>query len=415
MIEFVLIAAIAVAVVLLLVLRPFFWQRAQAGPVQSQRRLNAQIYREQMERLDADLAAGTLAQSEYAETRAELQRRALDDTQEEDAALVLKTPRRTMLAVAFVLPVAAAALYAVIGTPAALSPQATAPAAAATPDMQQIEQMVAGLAKKLEADPSNLKGWAMLGQSYKVMGRNAEAEKAFDKAGAFLEGDAALLASYADVAASNAGGSFKGKPAMLIDKALKVNPAEPMALWLAGTVAMRDNDNRKALAYWQQLLPLLAPGSQDEQMLRGIIEEVRAKAGDAPGTAVAAATPQARPAAAATTPAASVTGTVTLDASLKSRLAAGDTLMVIARVPGTRMPVAVLRVPAAGLPMPFTLDDSLSMSPQALLSSAKEVEIEARISKSGQARAEPGDLISTVQTVKVGARGVTLAVASVRP
>jgi cytochrome c-type biogenesis protein CcmH len=88
--------------------------------------------------------------------------------------------------------------------------------------------------------------------------------------------------------------------------------------------------------------------------------------------------------------------------------------MVIARVPGTRMPVAVLRVRASDLPLKFTLDDSMSMSPQARISSASEVDIEARISKSGMARPEPGDLISGVQTVKVGAKDVTLKVAQVR-
>jgi len=88
--------------------------------------------------------------------------------------------------------------------------------------------------------------------------------------------------------------------------------------------------------------------------------------------------------------------------------------MVIARVPGSRMPVAVLRVRGARLPMQFTLDDSLAMSPQSLISAAQEVEVEARISRSGLAKAESGDLISPVRTVKVGATGVTLHVAHIR-
>jgi cytochrome c-type biogenesis protein CcmH len=64
--------------------------------------------------------------------------------------------------------------------------------------------------------------------------------------------------------------------------------------------------------------------------------------------------------------------------------------------------------------MKFTLDDSLAMSPQALISGASQVEVEARISRSGLAEAEPGDLVSAVQTVKVGAKGVKLDVAQVR-
>jgi len=90
-------------------------------------------------------------------------------------------------------------------------------------------------------------------------------------------------------------------------------------------------------------------------------------------------------------------------------------VMVIARVPGTRMPVAVLRARASELPLKFTLDDSLSMSPQARISAASEVEVEARISKTGMAQAEPGDLMSSVQTVKVGTNGIKLQVSKVRP
>jgi cytochrome c-type biogenesis protein CcmH len=106
---------------------------------------------------------------------------------------------------------------------------------------------------------------------------------------------------------------------------------------------------------------------------------------------------------------------VELAAALKSKMSADDTVMVIARLPGSRMPLAVLRVRGAQLPMKFTLDDSLAMSPQSLISSATQVEVEARISRSGLAKAEPGDLISPAQTIKVGARGVTLNVAQVRP
>jgi cytochrome c-type biogenesis protein CcmH len=55
------------------------------------------------------------------------------------------------------------------------------------------------------------------------------------------------------------------------------------------------------------------------------------------------------------------------------------------------------------------------MNPQSLLSSASQVEVEARISRSGMAKAEAGDLFSPAQTIQVGAKGVTLNVAQVRP
>jgi cytochrome c-type biogenesis protein CcmH len=89
--------------------------------------------------------------------------------------------------------------------------------------------------------------------------------------------------------------------------------------------------------------------------------------------------------------------------------------MVVARPnDGSRMPVAVLRIPAAGLPLAFTLDDSLAMNPDRLLSQFAELQIEARISQSGQAMPQPGDLFGPAQTVKRGDSKVVLKVDQVR-
>ena len=405
---FVIGAALAVALALLLLLRPFFWRTAGVGA--SQRQLNAAICRDQLAKLEQDLADGSLGVEDYEPARAELQRRMLQDTAEEDSAPTLGAPKRTLAAVALVLPLAAFGLYFVIGNPNSMTAAATTQAGS----RQDIERMVASLAAKLENEPGNLKGWAMLARSYKVMGRPLEAERAFDRAGASLDDDAQLLADYADVAAMNAGGNFDGKPMRLIDKALQAEPANAMALWLAGTAAMNSGEIDKALKIWGGLMTQLQPGSEDARMLQGAIDEVRARAGPSAQPAAAAqAGAGARPAAVAGR--GSVSGTVELAPSLQGKAQADATVMVIARLPGSRMPVAVLRVRGARLPLQFTLDDSLAMSPQSLISTASEVEVEARISRSGMAVPEAGDLTSSVQTIKVGARGVTLKVAGVRP
>ena len=421
MTAFIAAAALGLGLALLVLLRPFLWKSNTTQT--SHRQLNAAIYREQVARLEQDLAQGVLAKEDHAQALAELQRRVLEETQEEDASSTLRAPARTVAIIALVLPLAAGGLYLLIGSPASLTPGAVSSSDPAA----DVEKMVASLAAKLEKEPDNLKGWAMLARSYKVMGRSIEAEKAFDKAASFIDSDAQMLANYADVAAANANGSFAGKPAMLIQKALKADPDNPMALWLAGTAALKSQDYDKALGFWEHLASMLPPASEDSQMLQGAIDEARAKGGKssakaapaarAPLVAAAPAATPAPPAPAA--PAAAggpgVSGTVELDAALKSKAAPGDTVMVIARVPGSRMPVAVLRQRAQDLPLKFTLDDSLAMSPQARISAAQEVEVEARISKTGMAKAEPGDLISAVQTVKVGSRGVALRVAQVRP
>ncbi len=394
-------AALAVLLALALLLRPFL-RGSRAAPALSQRQLNAAIYREQAARLDQDLADDAIGAADHAQARTELQRRVLQDTAQEDAVPTLHAPKKTVAVIALLLPVAAFGLYFLIGNPASMNPAAVS--AGGTP--QDLERMVASLAAKLEKDPSNLKGWAMLARSYKVMGQPLEAEQAYDRAGAFLDTDAQLLADYADVAAANAGGNFAGKPARLVERALKADPQNAMALWLSGTAAMGAGQYDKAVAIWEGLMKLLPPDSEDARMLQSAIGEVRGRGGKGPAPAPTAV------AAAAT--GASVSGTVELASALKSKMAPEDTVMVIARLPGSRMPVAVLRVRGAQLPMKFTLDDSLAMSPQSLISTAAEVEVEARISRSGLAKAEAGDLISPAQTIKVGARGVTLNVAQVR-
>ena len=400
MTAFIIGAAVAVLLALALLLRPFF--RSSQDAHASQRQLNTAILREQLAKLEQDLADGTLGPEDYAQARAEVQRRVLEDTSEEDAAPTLRAPKRTLVGVALLVPLVAIAVYAAIGNPKSMS----ATSLAKRPTQQDIERMVQALADRLAQEPGNLKGWAMLARSYKVMGRPVEAEKAFERAGAFIDDDAQMLADYADVAATNANGNLSGKPAALLEKALKVDPNNGMALWLAGTAALNEKNYERTLAHWERLLNMLQPGSEDAQTLQSAIDKVRVMAGKAPaapGTAVASAGSGA-----------SVSGTVELAPALKAQAAPTDTVMVIARVPGTRMPVAVLRVHASDLPLKFTLDDSLSMSPQARISAAKEVDIEARISKSGMAMPEPGDLISSVQTVKVGSKGVALRVAQVR-
>ena len=89
--------------------------------------------------------------------------------------------------------------------------------------------------------------------------------------------------------------------------------------------------------------------------------------------------------------------------------------MVIARKPGERMPVAVLKTAVTPFPISFVLNDALAMSPNALISQLPEVSVEVRISKTGMAMPESGDLISMPQTIKVGTTNARLRIEKVRP
>ena len=143
----------------------------------------------------------------------------------------------------------------------------------------------------------------------------------------------------------------------------------------------------------------MPPGSDEARAITASIEEARSKGGL---TASPAATGK------------TVSGQVDLSTELKSKVKAGDVLMVIARQPGERMPVAVLKTPIAEFPMSFSLTDALAMNPSMPLSQLSSASIEVRISKTGMAMPEAGDLISSPQTVKVGTSNIRLLVDQVR-
>ena len=195
---------------------------------------------------------------------------------------------------------------------------------------------------------------------------------------------------------------------MLINKALKVDPNNMMALWLAGSAAYNRNDYRAALRYWEHLAKLLPAESDDAKMIQESITEARGKA-NLPPLSPAAQTPVKSASAAK-----SISGVVEINPELKSKIKPDYIVMVIARAPGGRMPVAIMRARASDLPLRFALTDELAMTPDVLLSNLSEVTLEVRVSKSGQAKPEAGDLYSNTQTVKVGASNLKVVVDQIR-
>jgi cytochrome c-type biogenesis protein CcmH len=140
---------------------------------------------------------------------------------------------------------------------------------------EQINAMVAKLAERMQANPDDMQGWLMLARSYKTMGRYEDAAAAYGKAEKVIDDDPELLASYAETLAMASGKGLKGKPAQLIARALKLDPKQPHALFLAGAAAMEAGDKKQGIAYWEALLPQVEPGSEIDQLLRSGIDKMK--------------------------------------------------------------------------------------------------------------------------------------------
>lgn len=389
-----LVAAVAIA----LLLRPL-WSGRRAGT--TSRELSLSVHREQLRELEADLEAGTLARADYDRAREDLERRALEEAAlQDDAPAARPFPKRGALAAALALPLVAGLVYLAVGNLRALDPAQREGAPIAE---REIEAMVQRLADRVEQNPEDLEGWKMLGRSYGVLGRFAEAASAYSRAAARDPRDPQLLADLADALAMARGQSMQGEPEELVLRALQIDPKNLKALALAGTAAYGRSDYRGAVRHWQQMLPLVAPDSEDARTIQSNIDEAKARLAQqaAAGKTGGATTPAA----------AGVSGTVALSARLAAQASPEDTVFIFARAAeGPPMPLAAVRRKVRDLPAAFTLDDSMAMSPERKLSSVPKIVIVARVAKRGTPAAQPGDLQGASAPVASNARGVAVTI-----
>jgi cytochrome c-type biogenesis protein CcmH len=414
---FVAIGALLALLTLALLTRPL-WRRGGAVTVDT---AAVAALRRQLEQLTALKQSGALGEAQYNEARQALERRIVDAVVNNPTPVAPVPPAaaKPMLAgvAAFVCAIAVAG-YAWLGTPQALNGELAAAAAAPagnshTITAEQIEGMIGKLEARLQDNPQDAEGWGMLGRSHAVLGRHALAVPAFKKAVALRGDDAVLLADYADALAVANGRRLDGEPMSLVERALKIDPTNLKALYLAGTHAFNQQDYKLALQHWEKMAQL-APNNEMAQQIQGGIDEARKLAGGAAVGAAALAIAAAPKPAAAPTAGASISGTVTLAPALLAKARPDDTLFVFARAAeGPRMPLAIVRKQVKDLPLNFTLDDSMAMTPAAKLSSAPQVVVGARISARGDATPQPGDLQGFSAPVAPGATGLQIRIADV--
>ena len=403
---FLLSAGLLLVVVLALLLRPLLSGRALVGV--SRDAANTVLYTEQMRELEADLRSGAIGARDFESATSELKARLLADTGDAEAPRSIRGGRAAAIAVGTAIPLLAIGIYLAIGSPQALGPAPAADPAHAL-SSEQIERMVERLAERLKSDPGNAEGWVLLGRSYGAFGRFKESADAYARAAALRPDDAQLLADYADALGMALGRKLEGEPAKLIARALEIDPRNLKALALAGTGAYERKDYKGAAAYWERMLPLVEPDSDDARSIRANVEEALSLA---QGRVAEKRPEPTQPAAPA--PSAALRGDVRLSPELAAKAAPGDTVFIFARAAqGPQMPLAVLRKQVRDLPVAFALDDSMAMSPAMMLSGFAEVVVGARVSKSGDVAAKPGDLQGQSTPVASNANGVTVVIDSV--
>jgi len=298
-----------------------------------------------------------------------------------------------------------------------------------------MEVLVQRLAERMEQNPDNLEGWLMLGRTYFAIDEPQKAVAALARAYELTPKNPDVLVTYAEGIALMQDNQLEGKPAELILAALEIDPTHPSGRWLNGMLMYQRGQLNGAVTAWKSILTEMDPNSQEATELRETIRSAQERAGvpedqllaaAAPVTATAqtspskteppvvATTEQAPPDAAAQ---ASIQVRVALDPSLIDGASPDDTVFIYAKaVSGPPMPLAAQRLQVKDLPATITLDDSMAMMPQMRLSMFPQVTVGARITKSGQAIPQAGDLQGEVSPVSAAeAPTVDVLINAVRP
>ncbi len=382
MITFWIACAVMLLAALALVLRPLL--AARPLPALDQQEANVAVFRRRLAELEAEQAAGLLTEADAAEARLELERQLLGDAASDPTQPLRYRPSyKTAAVVGVALPVAVLALYLQMGSP-------RVPDALPSQDVQSqlafIQEHLAELEQQVRAEPDNLEALLMLGRAYVVLQRYDEAVELYAAAQPRFGGQPALLVDQAEALGYAQGGNLLGQPAALLDQALALAPAFPKGLWLAGLAAMQAEDPAQARQHWQRLLAELPADSEAAGQVRELLAELGGASADSAG------------------PAASLQVEVQLAPALAQRVAPGSTVFVLARPAGgeQRAPLAVVRRTVDELPLAVTLDESMAMVPGMSLREFPDVVVEARVSLSGAAASQAGDLIGLSAPVRVG-------------
>lgn len=380
-IEFWLLIACLIVLALLVLLPPLFKKTPLRYADGEQR--NTAIARQQLAELKAQLQNGVLSQDQYDAQYRELQLTLLDDL-EVDAPTVPagKTGRWMVPVLVIGVPLLSVFLYMQLGEPQALVKAELAASNQKAAD--NVKNMVNKLIQRLKQHPEDLEGWMMLGRSYVYAEQYQDAADVFAELNRRKPNDPAVMLHYADALSMARNGQMDGEPAALVDQALKLVPEDHTALWLAGMAKAEAGDFAQAIAHWKKLSGLLPADDESQAQLQKMIQMAEAE--------------QQKPQATASAPAVDIKVKVELDVAIKAKVEPQHTVFIYAQaVNGPKMPLAIVRKQVADLPASVVLNDSMAMQPQTHLADFKQLRIVARISKTGNAMPQAGDLIGVAQ------------------
>lgn len=340
--------------------------------------------------IDRDFQAGSIDADEYHQLTLEQQRRLLLETEVKDSTPLRKRGRAVLLVAALIAPIFAGVFYFYSGSWSdwqiqQLLAQSEHELQAGSDNRETLEKLRSALEGRLaQRDDTDGRRRFMLAQLDMEFQRYSAAAEQFGLILKKFPEDAGIAAQYAQALYLASDRQLTSEVLAQAQRALQLDPNQTTALGLLGIAAFERKDFVQALTHWRHLLRMLPPNSPSRSMIEQGVKQAEQQLGPDgfPGPKFVVS--------------------VSISNELVEARPAGGTLFVFAKaVNGPPMPLAVARLDPSKLPLEVTLDNSMAMAPGMDLSSAKQVQIFARITASGQVRGEPGDLEGSSQLLTV--------------
>lgn len=377
----------------------------------NQNKQNVLISKDQLKELEKEHTDNVLSDPEYQQRKEDLQKALISNVSEsgsDETETVTSKIEFNKLAVLFILLIIsfiAVPTYYFLGNSGLVTANSQQTnvsdgnrhSGTSSGSQMSMAEAVKNLAERMKADPTNIKGWQMLGRSYVSMRRFKEAADVYMHIYKQVGDETNVLLDYADVLAMSRNGKISGMPFQLVMTALNQAPNNTTALWLAGLGYAEKGEFNEAIKLWERLLPLFAGNINSQNKVKSLIAKANLKLGL---PVVVKHEKQNEPIAATALP--SIKVTVSLLDSFKNKVSPSDLVFIYAKASqGPPMPLAAVRKRVSDLPITIQLDDSMAMMPQMKLSSFPRVTVGARISKSGSPIGQSGDLEGIAKKVVV--------------
>ncbi|MCE3252863.1 MAG: ccmI [Cellvibrio sp.] len=355
---------------------------------------NVRLFREHIAELEGHLASGRIEQAQFDQLKLEQERALLADEADIRAAQqnrVLGAGVKTLGAIAVIVVAISWGLYQQLGSSDDVEIRLAQELkqeldnadyrAGRNPDPVRAREMVRLIEARLADDPEQLQYWFFLARTQMDLNDFNQAVNAYQQV---LQRDTSspmVMAELAQAMFLRDGNKMSPPITELVEKVLKAEPDNTMALGLAGIDAFGKKDYVSAIKYWEHTVKLTGQDSPGSQALVAGIERAAtlyfAEGGTEASLAAARSGRQ-----------------LSINVSLAEGVEArpDQIVFVYARAwQGAKMPLAIARVPVSELPRRVVLTEAMAMTPAMSLGSVDNVEVIARISQNGTATAQPGD------------------------